>query len=1263
MNLDLYKLTIPASKVSESVSNFPILINLGDNSGSNNLDTNDIFDNFKHPESVDDDFTGTDGDLVNQSLWSSNETIKDNKAIIYSDSSSISNSISSKFRLRDDFDIEIMYDITISSNVNRWDVRFSLSDSILGESWACQRQYYNNNVMFGIHTPTYSRVGEIVTTITNSGFRMTRVAGVITYYYHNGSSWVNIGSDSHTTTNDVQVIFNNLLRDGYPVLQTEVDNFKVNSGTIIWNDDVIPDLSQLKILTDGVNLGFDPLNKSTSISLSNNNKTVKLDASNIWNTIYNKSFAGVGSDKYFEIVWHQNSANVMYGVANDLGILTGDYFGRKATNVAIYQTANITYTYKNGSNTSTLTIPSPFNDGDVIGVRFVYDEMKYVLYKNGIEYDTLLLKNAPYSLAQYTTPCYIALSPYTLNNEFTLRTTSNEFSYPVPNGSVGWDDDIISTPIEIDQWDNNNKSAQIWTKLPYISSDNDTELTLIKLENNYSEYVTSLNPIAYWRLGESSGSIAYDELNLNNGIYYNNPTLGTTGLLIEDDNTAVTFIKANETECIVPRTSTFDSLFLNGGSVSFLIKPSIGVIGDAVDSGRIVDYDSPLSNEYGWSINIASDGNIGFYIRGSSTHSGWGFDINLKEGFNNHVCFVFDSIDVANDPILYINGVKAVTINDGNRATTYGDDVDNVITLGNNSNISTPRFLDGDLDEVCLFDNILTEDEIKELFNHSVVKVSNPDIGVTGDPIAEVVWKEYDAVYHLTQSNNLYTSFNPIDLHLDEVSGSNATTSQAVYNFPEVNTGANIELDYITVDLYIGNADIVQQGQIEISSTGVDSEDIFWQFGQYHKYDDRNFNIVSGWQSLKLYLKNGYNTTGDIDLNAIIYIRCYAVSSSANTIKFKNMIIHVNDDVKNSSIYDSTSNKSHGVLTNMDDTNIVDFGVGKGMSFDGVEEYIDMGVQSVFNLSNLQSMTSECIFKTNSITSIMRILQNQGTGSDDTKGGFAIRIYDDTNADLITRYAFLDSTDFTTRPSVYNTTNIYNKTLIFKQADGFLNTYNNGVLDYIDSYCTIDGDMSNVEIISDRNTTIGCSWNDDITQDQFMDGTLKEIRFSKTLKSDSWIAMNYDSTQDDLISYYNLLTKTILGTVFEGYKVEYWLVRAWLESDGSLTAESIVQSVVDPTFTLQIPFEKEFPHIVTVSPIIGQVWKPFFTVELDDLIFPTNTQETSFYYKCIIAGETGEFEPSFWPSGDGDQVADGSVTWEVVEGIIQPITHFPVMPI
>ena len=55
-------------------------------------------------------------------------------------------------------------------------------------------------------------------------------------------------------------------------------------------------------------------------------------------------------------------------------------------------------------------------------------------------------------------------------------------------------------------------------------------------ETGYATSVRSDNPLAYWRLGETSGTTAADDRTAHPATYTGSPTLGGTGALIADSN-------------------------------------------------------------------------------------------------------------------------------------------------------------------------------------------------------------------------------------------------------------------------------------------------------------------------------------------------------------------------------------------------------------------------------------------------------------------------------------------------------------------------------------------------------------------------------------------------------------------------------------------------------------------------------------------------------------------------------------------------------
>jgi len=85
---------------------------------------------------------------------------------------------------------------------------------------------------------------------------------------------------------------------------------------------------------------------------------------------------------------------------------------------------------------------------------------------------------------------------------------------------------------------------------------------------DYDRLVLGDGPIAYWRLGEPSGTNANDETaNNRDGTYVNTPTLGVAGNLVGDSDTAVSFNGSDETVTVTDSTpfqfsTTIASVFI-----------------------------------------------------------------------------------------------------------------------------------------------------------------------------------------------------------------------------------------------------------------------------------------------------------------------------------------------------------------------------------------------------------------------------------------------------------------------------------------------------------------------------------------------------------------------------------------------------------------------------------------------------------------------------------------------------------------------------
>ena len=210
------------------------------------------------PTSVDDDFTGTDGDAPDDELWSiTNDSasgtiqINSNKLRISIPNTANDESIQSvsKFLLSGDFDVQIDYE-EISKNApsssTSYPAAFSYNN-FKGDYGVLRTRLDTSGV------PLMRAEGNAMTSVSGSTFyssgkfRFVRTSGVIKGYYWTGSQWEWDGDTAGITmdpslTDDLYIFFYTTA-DYDSGATTDFDNFTLNSGNIEWTFDVDDDFT------------------------------------------------------------------------------------------------------------------------------------------------------------------------------------------------------------------------------------------------------------------------------------------------------------------------------------------------------------------------------------------------------------------------------------------------------------------------------------------------------------------------------------------------------------------------------------------------------------------------------------------------------------------------------------------------------------------------------------------------------------------------------------------------------------------------------------------------------------------------------------------------------------------------------------------------------------------------------------------------------------------------------------------------------------
>jgi hypothetical protein len=230
------------------------------------------------------------------------------------------------------------------------------------------------------------------------------------------------------------------------------------------------------------------------------------------------------------------------------------------------------------------------------------------------------------------------------------------------------------------------------------------------LGGNHAATVRSRNPLAWWRLDETSGTVANDEIGTADGIYENTPTLNQPGLI--SDGTSVSLSKASLEWINVPTGMPA------GGSVGVSLEAwfELASFGGDGNYYTIVSWTNLYSAAHAELLLAEDATDRWFYFRfhdGTTQRQPASQNINwVALGDTLHVVVTRDYASQTTK--FYVNGVEIGTGFDAAFPT---------VALAANTRLSIGKWwggdsrpFDGTIDEVAIYDYALTASDVKALF-------------------------------------------------------------------------------------------------------------------------------------------------------------------------------------------------------------------------------------------------------------------------------------------------------------------------------------------------------------------------------------------------------------------------------------------------------------------------------------------------------------------------------------------------------------------
>jgi hypothetical protein len=212
----------------------------------------------------------------------------------------------------------------------------------------------------------------------------------------------------------------------------------------------------------------------------------------------------------------------------------------------------------------------------------------------------------------------------------------------------------------------------------------------------YRAAVMADSPLAYWRLGEASGTVATDQLTTRNGTYNNGPALGQPGALFNDPATSVGFNGTNQ----YVQAPADTALNLATFTVEVWAKPTGGAnTYHGVIASRIYPQ--------GWVLYLAADGTWEFWLNsgtgmstvaaGSATLNGW-----------QHLVATYDGTTAT----VYVNGVATGSA----VVSAYQAQAGNALEIGQ-SETGDNFYFPGQLEEAVVYGAALSATQVQHHYS------------------------------------------------------------------------------------------------------------------------------------------------------------------------------------------------------------------------------------------------------------------------------------------------------------------------------------------------------------------------------------------------------------------------------------------------------------------------------------------------------------------------------------------------------------------
>jgi hypothetical protein len=211
---------------------------------------------------------------------------------------------------------------------------------------------------------------------------------------------------------------------------------------------------------------------------------------------------------------------------------------------------------------------------------------------------------------------------------------------------------------------------------------------------DYKSTILADSPIAYYRLGESTATVASDSASGLGGLYYGGVTLGVPGAIVGDPDTAATFDgSTGYVRVVSPFSADFTvELWINTTTES--------LVGQQCYQGTGLIWSDVAGVQDDWIVGYLN--NVACFFTGHPDDSITGIT-TLNDGSWHHIVA---TRMLGGDKNIYVDGVME------NTGSTNANPLTANLGVAIGGNVLDHRYFTGSIDEVAFYTTVLTPEQV-----------------------------------------------------------------------------------------------------------------------------------------------------------------------------------------------------------------------------------------------------------------------------------------------------------------------------------------------------------------------------------------------------------------------------------------------------------------------------------------------------------------------------------------------------------------------